>query len=572
MDKWDYSGYVTKYDVKCSDGRTIRRKAFSDCDGVKVPMVWQHQHNSPDNVLGHVLLEDRDDGMYGYGIFNSSESANNAKIAVEHGDVNSMSIYANGLEQIRGDVVHGVIREVSLVLAGANPEAVIDTLCIAHSDGGYTELEDEANIYFNDLIEVGDSFSHADSEKDEEESESGSGKTISEVVETMNQDQKDALYFLVGEALKGQNESDDVKHSDEGDDETMKNNLFDGSAMRDDNRPHLTHDQMATIIADGKRYGSLKESFLQHADEYGIKEIDILFPDAKSLNTTPQFIERDRGWVPKVLNGARHTPFSRLKSVFADITEDDARARGYVKGNLKKEEVFSLLKRTTGPQTIYKKQKLDRDDIIDITDFDVVAWLRMEMRFMLDEELARAALVSDGRLASSDDKIKEDCIRPIYNDADLYTIKVTVSGTSDDELAKNFIRTAIKSRKDYKGSGSPTLFTTEDMLTNMLLLEDQIGHALYADETALARKLRVKEIVTVPVMENQRGANGGNLLGVIVNMTDYTFGADRGGQVAMFNDFDIDYNQEKYLIETRCSGALTRPYSAIAIETATAAG
>lgn len=560
--KWDFGGYVTKFDVMCSDGRKIRQGAFDSNDGMTVPMVWQHQHNSPDNVLGHVLLEKRDDGMYGYGNFNKSQSANNARIAIEHGDVNSMSIYANGLEQQGSNVIHGVIREVSLVLAGANPEAVIDNLCISHGDGDFTELEDEANIFFNQKLEHADPFDEENEEDDDED------ESINDVINSMSDKQKDVLYYMVGEALESKKE-DYAQHHFEGG-EVMKKNVFDGSAMGD-NRLHLTHDQMSTIIADGKRFGSLKESFLQHAQEYGIDDIDLLFPDYKTITTQPGFIERDRGWVPKVLNGAKHTPFSRIKSVFADITEDDARARGYIKGNVKKEEFFSLLKRTTDPQTIYKKQKLDRDDVVDITDFDIVAWLRAEMRFMLDEELARAALVGDGRLASSDDKIQENHIRPIFNDEDLYTIKVQVAiGADDDATAKNFIRSAIKGRVGYKGSGSPTLFTTEEYLTNMLLIEDGIGHPLYADEAALARKLRVKEIVTVPVMENMNGPKGGKLMGVIVNMSDYTFGADKGGQITMFDDFDIDYNQMKYLIETRCSGALTRPYSAITLEAGSA--
>lgn len=565
-EKWDFSGYATKCNVKCADGRTIRRGAFADNDGTVVPLVWQHQHNTPDNVLGHALLEERPDGIYAYGKFNHSPSAQAAMIAVAHGDVNSMSIYANNLQQRGGDVIHGVIREVSLVLSGANPEAVIDNLCITHGNGDFTDLDDEANMYFNQELEHVDMsyddeyLMHKDYEDEEDEDE----ETVQDVIDGMTDKQKDVMYYMVGEALNSAGSS--AQHSEEGE-YVVKRNVFYGSEMNDNSQTVLTHDQMTTILDDAKRCGSLKESVLQHAEDYGIKDIETLFPDAKNLNVPPAFIERDRGWVPKVLNGAKHTPFSRIKSMFADITEDEARARGYIKGNLKKEEVFTLLKRSTDPQTVYKKQKLDRDDVIDITDFDVVAWIRAEMRVMLDEELARAALVGDGRMASSDDKIQENHIRPIFNDEDLFTIKVQVSaGATTDDTAKNVIRAAIKSRKDYKGSGSPTLFTTEDWLTDMLLLEDGIGHPLYADEAALARKMRVKEIVTVPVMENMKGPKGGDLIGIIVNMSDYTFGADKGGQIATFEDFDIDYNQQKYLIETRCSGALIKPFSAITLE------
>ena len=580
MEEFDFSGWATKANLKCSDGRTIMKDAFKDNDGKQVPLVWNHQHNDPDNVLGYALLENRNEGVYAYCKFNDSESGKTAKLLVQHGDVNALSIYANQLKQHMSNVVHGNIREVSLVLAGANPGASIDSI-IMHGE----ESDEEGVIYTGETLSLShsseDELAHANEENKEdkpmaEENKAGGEKTVADVFNTLTEEQKTVVYAMIGQALEDAGVSDDndeeINHSEGGTDD-MKTNVFDQT--NENNEGVLSHDAMQTIINDGKRYGSLKESFLAHAGDYGIDNIDYLFPEAQTLNKTPEFIQREMGWVQKVMNGTHHTPFSRIKSVFADITEDEARARGYMKGKLKKEEVFSLLKRTTTPTTIYKKQKLDRDDVIDITDFDVVAWLKSEMRMMLDEEIARAILIGDGRLASSDDKINEANIRPIYNDEELYTIQTTVTvgaNATADEKAKAMIRAAIKARKDYRGSGTPTFFTTEDVLTDALLLEDTMGHRLYKNAGEVADAMRVKEIVTVPVMEGMKGKNGGDLIGIIVNLTDYNVGADKGGAVNMFDDFDIDYNQQKYLIETRCSGALTKPKSAIAIEMTTAAG
>ena len=572
MEKYDFSGWVTKNNLKCADGRTIMKDAFKHNDGQKVPLVWNHQHNDPNEVLGYVLLHNQDEGVYGYGTFNDTESGQTAKLLVQHGDVNALSIYANQLKQSMSNVTHGNIREVSLVLAGANPGAYIDSIMMHGEDS-----EDEAIIYTGEDIEI----YHADSDdsaskndegsKEEKKSmtENNDDKTIGDVFDTLTDEQKTAVYAIIAQVM-----GDSETKNDEGGNKEMKHNVFDNENENQENT--LTHDAMNTIIADGKRYGSLKESFLAHAQEYGIESIDWLFPEAKTLNNPPEFIKRDTGWVSGVMSSVSHTPFSRIKSAFADITEDEARAKGYMKGKLKKEEVFSLLKRTTTPTTIYKKQKLDRDDVIDITDFDVVSWLKAEMRMMLDEEIARAILVGDGRLASSDDKINESNIRPIWKDEELYTIRTYVTkGTTNDETIKAFIRAAIKARKDYKGSGNPVLYTTEDVLTDCLLLEDGMGRPLYESEEKLRTTLRVSKIVTVPVMENLKRTDETNgeveLMGLIVNLKDYNVGADKGGAINMFDDFDIDYNQQKYLIETRCSGALIRPYSAIAIE-AKAAG
>lgn len=575
---YDFSGYATKNDLKCADGRTIRRDAFADCDGMTVPLVWQHDHHEPSNVLGHAILENRPDGVYAYIKCNNTPSGRNAKDLVEHGDINALSIYANKLVQKGGDVLHGAIKEVSLVIAGANPGAMIDNVNIAHSEDG---SDDEAIIYTDEFISVlsGDVMEHADEEKetkempdDQKQNKKEDEMTVEDVINTMNEQQKKVLMFLVSKAKESNNKDDE---KDEKESEEMKHNVFENEEDYKGVSDELAHSEMKTIIDDAKKYGSLKESFLAHADEYGITNIDYLFPEAKNVNNTPDLIQREMSWVSSVMSGVHHAPFSRIKSTHADITEDEARAKGYIKGKLKKEEVFSLLKRSTTPTTIYKKQKLDRDDIIDITDFDVVAWLKSEMRMMLDEEIARAILVGDGRLASDDDKINESNIRPIWTDADLYSIKkVVTTGDTDAKTAKNFIDTAIRSRKDYKGSGNPTLYTTEDMLTEMLLIEDSIGHKLYKTEAELATTLRVSRIVTVPVMEDLtrsvtvNGAEKTNTLrGIIVNLNDYYVGADKGGAINMFDDFDIDYNQQKYLIETRCSGALVKPFSAIVLET-----
>jgi len=578
--KFDFSGWATRNNLKCADGRTIMKDAFKDNDGQTVPLVWQHQHDDPGNVLGHALLENREDGVYAYGSFNDTEAGQQAKALVEHGDVTALSIYANHLQQKGGNVLHGAIREVSLVLAGANPGAYIDFPVIAHSDGTYEEFQDEA-VIFNE--EYGLSLAHEDGEnkeepKEKEKKDMAEEKTVQDVFDSMTDEQKNVVYFMIGKALEnaGKNENDEAKHDDIGGND-MKYNVFDKDTQSATGK--VTPEVMQQIFADGKRLGSLKEAVLQHMESgdlvlqhaenadgteqtYGIADIDYLFPEARTLNNPPEWIKRDQDWVAKVMNGVHHTPFSRIKSMFANITEDEARAKGYIKGKLKKNEVFTLLKRTTSPQTIYKKQKLDRDDVIDITDFDVVAWLRAEMRMMLNEEIARAILIGDGRASADEDKISEDHIRPIVSDDDLYAVKVVLTSTD----AKNFIRSAIRSRKQYKGSGNPVLFTTEDMLTEMLLLEDNMGHFMYPSAQALATVLRVREIVTVPVME------GTQYLGVIVNLNDYNVGADKGGAVSMFDDFDIDYNQQKYLIETRCSGALVKPYSALVFSVAQSSG
>ena len=573
---YDFSGWATRNNIKCSDGRTILRDAFKHNDGQTVPLVWNHQHNESANVLGHAVLENREEGVYAYCTFNDTEAGKNAKLLVEHGDVTALSIYANQLKQNGSNVMHGTIREVSLVLAGANPGAFIDSI-IRHGEF----CEDEAVIYTGENL----SLEHADQKPSDKEDKAGEDdkgdgkvegnkqKTIKDVVDSMSEEQKNVLYALVGQALEGkemaQSAIEENNNIEDGGEQEMKHNVFEGKET--DNKDVLSHDAMETIFKDAKRYGSLKESFLAHAENYGIKDIEWLFPDAKNVNMPPDFIKRDDSYVQKVMRGVHHVPFSRIKSMHADITADQARAKGYIKGKLKKEEVFTLLKRTTSPTTIYKKQKLDRDDVIDITDFDVVAWLKMEMRMMLDEEIARAILVGDGRLSSDDDKINEMCIRPIATDADLYCVKAPVtvaSAATEEEIAKAFIRTVIKSRKEYKGSGSPTLFTTEDILTNCLLLEDKNGRIIYDTVEKLATALRVKEIVTVEVMEGAKTKveeQEKPLMALMVNLVDYYVGADKGGAVNMFDDFDIDYNQQKYLMETRCSGALVKPYSAIAV-------
>lgn len=626
--EYDFSGYATRNDVECSDGRIIRKNAFAQNDHGQVPLVWQHDHMSPSNVLGHAMLENREDGVYTYGVFNNTPEGLHAKELVKHGDVRALSIYANKLKHQGRDVVHGAIREVSLVLAGANPGAFIDTV-IAHADSDEEEAEikfigNESSVIFHSDAEEkkkekekeeeldpededkdpesdenedeeSDSSDESDDEKKEEKmannslkhaEEGGEEKTVQDVIDSMNEEQKNVLYALVGMAAEGDTGSEPEE------DEDMKHNAF--SEDYEDNS--LMHaEEMAAILRDGKRYGSLRESALQHgfedieanttlmhaAGDYGIKNIDMLFPDYKNVTNVPGFVSREMGWVQKVMGAVSHTPFSRVKTVFANITEDEARAKGYIKGKQKKEEVFTLLKRTTDPQTVYKKQKLDRDDVVDITDFDVVSWLKGEMRMMLDEELGRAFLIGDGRDASSDDKIQPAHIRPIWGDDPFYTIRAAIEIATDateDDKYKAVIRAAIKARKDYKGSGQPTFYTTEENLTGMLLLTDGIGRDLYESEEQLAKKLRVKEIVTVPVMEGQTrsaddkdaAALSGKTLtleGVVVNLTDYNVGADKGGAVSLFDDFDIDYNQMKYLIETRCSGALIKPYAAIAIET-----
>ena len=617
--KFDFGGWATRANLLCSDGRIIRENAFEECDGKTVPLVWNHQHNDPDSVLGHALLENRGDGVYAYCTFNDTESGQNAKLLVQHGDVDQLSIYANKLKQQGRDVIHGVIREVSLVLAGANSGARIDSV-VMHSDDSY----EEGYIFTGEFLDDVESIEHADKEK-KGEPEMGEEKTVQDVLDTLTEEQKKVVFAIIGQILadNGYDEEDDMSHSEdeektvqdvldtlteeqqevvydligqalsdteddddeeyeeddeddedeyyeeddediEGGNDDMKHNVFDQETAGD----VLTHSEMAEIMEDARRNGSLADAVLQH----GIEQIDYLFPDAKTMDTAPAFIKRDDTWVADVMNAVHKTPFSRIKSILADITEADARAKGYIKGNLKTEEFFSLMKRTTTPTTIYKKQALDRDDVVDITDFDVVAWLKTEMRMMLNEEIARAVLVGDGRSASSNDKINEQNVRPIWTDDDVYTVKAAInvtSSTSDDEKAKAFIKACKKSRKEYKGSGNPVMFMSEDMLTDCLLLEDTNQRVIYDTVDKLATALRVSKIVTVPVMDGLTrvvGANTHTLAGIYVNLTDYNIGADKGGAVNLFDDFDIDYNQMKYLIETRCSGALTKPYSAVALE------
>lgn len=560
--KYDFSGWATRNGLKCSDGRTIMHNAFKDCDGKIVPLVWNHDHKDAENVLGHALLENRNEGVYAYAVFNDdTHMGNHVHKLVQHGDVTSLSIYANRLQESGGNVYHGDIKEVSVVLAGANPGAYIDNV-LAHADD-----PDGAGaiIYTGEAITGEGELTHSSEENEDtmdnelEHSDEKSGKTVKEVFDAMSEEQKAVVYALVGMAAK------DGK-KEEGEDEEMKHNVFDNDydSYTGVEEGALQHAELMSAVDDMKRYGSLKESALQH----GIDNIEYLFPEPKNLNNPPEWINVKTDWVPKVLNGVKHVPWSRIKSQFADITGDDARALGYIKGHYKKEEVFTLLKRTTSPTTIYKKQKFDRDDVIDITDYDVIAWIKTEMRGKLDEELARAFLVGDGRLASSDDKISELNIRPIWTDEDLFTIKYTLA----DDKPMTFIRGAIKSRIDYRGSGNPTLFITEDKLTDLLLLTDATGRDLYDSEQKLATKLRVSSIVTVPVMENLTRVDPTShktfkLHGLIVNLNDYDVGADKGGAVNMFDDFDIDYNKMTYLIETRCSGSLVKPYSAIALET-----
>ena len=584
MPKYDFCGWATRNNIRCSDGRTILKDAFKDNDGQKVPLVWNHRHGDPNEVLGHAILENRPEGVFAYGFFNETDTGQTAKMLVQHGDINALSIYANKLKHQGGNVTHGAIREVSLVLAGANPGAYIESV-MKHGE----ESDEEARIFTGLELELYHSEKKEEEDKEEiivEESvneqpkdnkgdtkvaeenknvEFDENETVEDVFNTLNEKQKTVVYALIGQALEdGGNGSAENQNGNQEEEENMKHNVFD-EEYGYDNTDVLTHAEMEAIFTDAHRLGSLRESVLQH----GIEDIEYLFPDARSLTNEPEFISRDMEWVQKVMGGTKHSPFSRIKSLFANITEDDARARGYIKGNMKVEEVFGLLKRQTTPTTVYKKQKLDRDDVVDITDFDVVAWLKKEMRMMLDEEIARAILVGDGRNALSEDKIKEDCIRPILTDADLFTIKkqVNVASTdTDDAKAKAVIRAAVKARKDYKGSGNPTFFTTEDMLTDMLLMEDLNQRVIYETVDKLKNALRVSDIVTVPVLEGMTGPKGGDLIGIIVNLSDYNVGADKGGEVNMFDDFDIDYNAQKYLIETRCSGALIKPYSAIELE------
>lgn len=585
---YDCSGWATKANTRCYDGLTIAPDAFKECDGKTVPMVYNHDHSSVDNVIGHCLLKNRPQGVYCYAKFNDTDTGRTAKACVENGDLNAFSIYANGLQKVGKTVKHGFIREVSLVLAGCNPGALIDEVVKHSADEDYDEGEafiynDEGLSLTHGLDPEGnplEELTHsADDGNDTKQEDAGmadeekNGKTLKEVYNSMTDEQKECCHALVGLVMEAADSEDGEDDGEE--DTTVKQNVFD----RDTTETVLKHSigDINAVIKGAKSSGTMKAAF-ENSDitgeelaylSHGIDNVEWLFPDDKVLDNPPRIIDKDQTWVGKVMSAVHHIPFSRFKSMFADLTEEDARAKGYIKGNFKKEQVFGLLRRSTSPTTVYKKQKMDRDDVIDINSFDVIAWLKSEMRLKLNEEIARAILIGDGRPAASEDKVDENCIRPVFNDADLFTIKVQVSTTgltAVEDKYKAAIKSILRSRKEYKGAGTPTLFTTEDALTEMLLLEDTIGHTLYADEAALARKLRVSNIVTVPQMEGMKGAKGGDLFGIIVNLSDYTVGADKGGAVSMFDDFDIDFNAMKYLIETRCSGALTTPYSAIAVE------
>lgn len=586
---YDCSGWATKANVRCYDGLVIAQDAFKECSGKVVPMVYNHDHSNVNNVIGHCLLENRPGGVYCYAKFNDTDTGKTARQCVESGDLSAFSIFANGLKKVGSTVKHGFIREVSLVLAGCNPGALIDEVVKHSADEDYEG--GEAFIYNEDGLSLthgmdpegnpledlthsadsGDAVTNDEATQEEAKmaDEKNEGKTLEQVYNSMTDEQKECCHALVGLALEKQDGGD---NDDGEEDDTVKQNVFD----KDTNATVLKHsiEEINNVVKTAKSHGTMKAAFEDagmDSDElaHSIDNIDWLFPEDHLLDTTPRIIDKPDDWVSVVMGAVHHIPFSRFKSMFADLTEEDARAKGYFKGNFKKEEVFGLLRRSTSPTTVYKKQKLDRDDVIDITSFDVVAWLKQEMRLKLNRELALAYLLGDGRLAASEDKIDENCIRPVFNDSDLFTIKVqcnTTGLTTVEDKYKALIKQILRSRKEYRGSGTPTLFTTEDALTEMLLLEDGIGHPLYADEAALARKLRVKNIVTIPEMEGRKGAKGGDLVCLIVNLADYTVGADKGGAVSMFDDFDIDFNAQKYLIETRCSGALTTPFSAMAVE------
>ena len=586
---YDCSGWATKANVRCYDGLVIAQDAFKECSGKVVPMVYNHDHSNVDNVIGHCLLENRPGGVYCYAKFNDTDTGKTARQCVESGDLSAFSIFANGLKKVGSTVKHGFIREVSLVLAGCNPGALIDEV-VKHSadedyEGGEAFIYNEDGLSLThgmdpegnpleDLTHSADSGDAVTDDKATQEEakmadEKNEGKTLEQVYNSMTDEQKECCHALVGLALE---EKEGGNNDDGEEDDTVKQNVFD----KDTNATVLKHsiEEINNVVKTAKSHGTMKAAFEDagmDSDElvHSIDNIDWLFPEDHLLDTTPRIIDKPDDWVSVVMGAVHHIPFSRFKSMFADLTEEDASAKGYIKGNFKKEEVFGLLRRSTSPTTVYKKQKLDRDDVIDITSFDVVAWLKQEMRLKLNRELALAYLLGDGRLAASEDKIDENCIRPVFNDSDLFTIKVqckTTGLTTVEDKYKALIKQILRSRKEYRGSGTPTLFTTEDALTEMLLLEDGIGHPLYADEAALARKLRVKNIVTIPEMEGRKGAKGGDLVCLIVNLADYTVGADKGGAVSMFDDFDIDFNAQKYLIETRCSGALTTPFSAMAVE------
>lgn len=575
--EYDFSGWATRNNIECSDGRTIMKDAFIQNDGQKVPLVWNHQHNHPDEVLGHALLENRAEGVYAYCKFNDTESGKTAKALVANGDVDKLSIYANKLKSQANKVIHGVIREVSLVLAGANPGAYIDSV-VMHGEGA--DAEEEATIYTDENIEVVMEHSDDESENTEEGDEQmnekdkivhaeSEDKTVGEVFETLTEEQKTAVYAIIGQAVEDATAGEEDEE-EEGEDD-MKHNVFDQDGTNREDA--LMHSEIAaSAIAEAKKYGSMKESFIAHAEINNIDDIELLFPDAHPLNYEPKMIEEDNSWVAKVMKDVKHSPFSRVKATFGRLNETEARAKGYIKKGEKKVNIkMSVLNRVTTPTTVYIKNEIDRDDVIDITDFDVVAWQKKEMRKQLDKELALAMLLGDNRDVSDPYKISELNIRPVLNDDEMYTIQYVItegrdykitdgSYSENDAKIKGIIRGAIKSRKGYKGSGKPTFYTTEDCLNDLLLLEDQNGRVLYDSIDKLATAMRVKEIVTIPEMEKYQ-----DIYGIIVNMNDYTAGADKGGSVSMFDDFDIDYNQMKYLMETRMSGALVVPYSAIVL-------
>ena len=571
-EKYDFSGWATKNNIRCSDGRTIKPDAFAEQDGSTVPLVWNHNHVDADNVLGHAILENRGQGVYAYCYLNNTEQGNNARELVSHGDICALSIFANQLKQNGGDVIHGSIREVSLVLAGANPGAKIENV-MSHGEN----CDEEAIIYNNnDALDLQHSEEDKKMEEKKEEPKTEEEKTVKDVIDSMTEEQKNVMYALIGEAIE-QTKAEKAKESNE-EEKVMKHNAFEKE--NENEQETLSHSELNALIKEAKDNGkSLKNTFLAHGVnnteylEHSITNVGNLFPEAQLVDKVPALVSRDMDWVSNVMGAVKHTPFSRVKSTYANITGDEARAKGYVKGKQKVEEVITALKRTTDPQTVYKLQKMDRDDVIDITDFDVVAWIKGEMRIMLNEELARAILIGDGRESSSNDKINPLHIRPVLGDDATYTIKrslVRAENETDEAFAKDFIHDVIRSRKDYKGSGNPTLYTTEDMLTSMLLIEDTTGRIIYDTMDKLKTALRVKDIVTVPVMEGVSRKDGENttynLMGILVNLNDYNVGADKGGSVNMFDDFDINYNKYEYLIETRCSGALVKPYSAISFE------
>lgn len=550
--KFDFGGYATKVDLKCADGRVIKRGAFKENNGTTVPLVWQHTYNSPDNVLGHALLEDREDGVYAYCKFNSTPAGENAKALVEHGDITALSIHANQLKQQGPNVVHGMIREVSLVLAGANPGALIDNLNIQHSDGGFSTVDSEAIIYMGGEIST---------DEEELEHEGLTDKTVGDVFESLTEEQKEIVYAMISHALENGTQ-ENITHTSEGGNKEMKKNVFEQHQEQTQNGGTLTHDQMKAIFADAQKSGSLKDAVLAHAAEYGIENIDILFPEAKTLSRDPEWLKREDDWVAGVLGGIHKSPFSRVKSIFADMDIDTARAKGYVKATEKKEVYFKCAKRVTTPTTVYVKQKLDRDDMIDVTDFDTVAMIRYQLRTLLDEELAQAALFGDGREVSDPYKINEENIRPIWTDEDLFTVKEKLTTKTD---YKAIVKEIALSHKRYKGSGAPVLYMTPDLHTNLLWIEDTNGRRIYESDATLCAALRVSKIIEIPQMEGKKrtvDSNTHELMAIKVNLKDYNFGADKGGQVSTFDDFDIDYNQYKYLMETRCSGALTKAKAA----------